>query len=117
MTPTTEIDVGGFRKSIRVVALVDTGFDGFVSLPVQLGVTLGLELKGAVTVELADGAQHDELVFAGTAKLLGHSRNVDLLLTRGEETLIGTQMLDDFRLTIDFPRGKVQLKKSNPRRG
>jgi clan AA aspartic protease len=117
MTPTAEIEVSGFRSSIKIEALIDTGFNGFICMPLERAVTLGLELVGSEIVELADGSQRRDVLFGGTAKLLRHARPVKISLTEGDDTLIGTELLDDCRLTIDFPRGKVQLKKSSHRKG
>ena len=41
---------------IAVDAVIDTGFDGYLCLPVQLAIQLGLELSGSIKVELADGS-------------------------------------------------------------
>jgi len=44
MTPTANLDVSGSRGSIRITAIIDTGFDGYVCLPTSVAVQLGLEL-------------------------------------------------------------------------
>ena len=61
MTPTAQAEVTGARKTIAISAIVDTGFEGFVCLPVRLAVHLGLELTGQQVIELADGTRKEEL--------------------------------------------------------
>jgi clan AA aspartic protease len=113
MTPTADIQVSGLRGTVRVRAVVDTGFDGDLCLPITVGVTLGLVLKGENQVELADGSLTWEMVFGGTVRFVGRRRRVDIYLTRSEEALIGTGLLDGCRLTIDFGTGSVELAKSS----
>ena len=50
--------------------MVDSGFDGFLCLPIEVAVGLGLELVTTIPVELADGTVNEnELVFAGKASI------------------------------------------------
>ena len=46
MTPITTVQVGGTRRTLTLEAIVDTGFDGEICVPLDVGVTLGLELTG-----------------------------------------------------------------------
>jgi predicted aspartyl protease len=62
-----DIEVIGMRRTVTVTALLDTGFDGDVCLPITLAVSLGLELVAQGWVEYADGRRERELAFAGTA--------------------------------------------------
>ena len=109
MTPMTEI--GGTRRTVTLDAIIDTGFDGEVCVPIDDGVTLGLELKGKTFVELADGSQKAELLFAGKVKFLNKLQNVEMTLTEGEDALIGTELLAGCRFSVDFDTGKVRLKR------
>ncbi|MCX7966858.1 MAG: hypothetical protein N3B10_00040 [Armatimonadetes bacterium] len=63
MAAYVEIEVAGLRERQRLLAVVDTGFDGFVCLPLEVAVTLGLELSGSQWVQYADGRVVRELVF------------------------------------------------------
>src|SRR6266852_3392701 len=76
MTPMTEIEVSGTRRTVTLDAIIDTGFDGEICVPIDDGVTLGLELKGKTFVELADGSQKVELLFAGSVTFLNKHQNV-----------------------------------------
>jgi clan AA aspartic protease len=94
-----------------VKAIVDTGFDGEVCVPLDLGVTLGLELIAVAVVELADGSQKENLIFAGKVKFLKKTQDVEISLTNGEQALIGTELLAGCRLSVDFDTGNVRLKR------
>ena len=62
--PRVTVEVRGSRVTTSVAAVLDTGFDGELSLPIGVAMQLGLELRDVITVELADGTISDELVFA-----------------------------------------------------
>jgi clan AA aspartic protease len=116
MTPTFDLEVIGSRTRVSITAIIDTGFDGSICLPTVLAVRLGLELTGQTEVELADGTVTRQLVFAGSAHLLGKTREVAIYLTDSDDALLGTALLADCRLTIDFPTDKVKLVRKAPRR-
>lgn len=116
MTPRTEVEVSGNRGSVTATAIIDTGFEGDVCLPIDLAVTLGLELWGVTDFELADGTVKRELLFDGTARLLAQSRSVLIALTNSEDALIGTNLMNDCQLFIDFGAGQVKLSRKPPQR-
>jgi clan AA aspartic protease len=114
MTPTFDIEVIGSRGSILVSALVDTGFNGELCLPVNLAITLGFELIDQVFVEFADGRRERQLVFSGTVRFLDEERPVDLFVTDSDDTLIGTELLADCTLFVDFTTGETRIEKKEP---
>jgi clan AA aspartic protease len=104
-----EISVAGARQEITLLALVDTGFDGWVCLPTPIAIQLGLELFGVQVVELADGSEIEELVFRGEVIFEQQRRNVDITLTRSVDALVGTGLLENSILTIDFAERAVEI--------
>ncbi len=115
MTPTTELEVQGTRGSASITAIIDTGFEGDLCLPVSVAVGHGLELVSQVPIELADGTQKLELVFAGSVVFLDRQREVFIYLTDSDDALVGTHLLSNCRLSIDFTTGKTQLTTKRPR--
>jgi hypothetical protein len=87
-----------------------------LSVPLASAVTLGLELIGTELVELTDGSRKQELQFRGTASILGKQRAVSMFVADSAEALIGTELMRDCRLTIDFPRERVELTRASRRR-
>lgn len=119
MKPLTAIEVLGARTTLRLMAIVDTGFSGDLSLPTDIAVALGLELVAERTSTMADGSVRTRLAFAGRVRFLGEIHDVEIHLTDLDEPLIGTRLLEDYRLTIDFAKETVDLKKARkkaPRR-
>jgi predicted aspartyl protease len=112
--PRVTIIVHGARGELTLDAVIDTGFDGDLCLPVPVAIELGLELYGAQRVQLADGSIRSELVFIGKAGFAGQpaqerEQEREILLTEAEDALIGVGFLADWRLEIDFPKGAVYL--------
>lgn len=109
MTPRCNIEVIGSRESILLNALIDTGFDGDLCLPVPVAVSLGFELVGQEAVEYADGRRDRQLVFVGLVSFLGEERPANIVLTNGGDTLIGTGLFEDKTVTIDFATGEIHI--------
>ncbi|RMH68864.1 MAG: hypothetical protein D6675_14620 [Gemmatimonadetes bacterium] len=108
--PKIKLNVDGRRTSLSVVALIDTEFNGDLCLPVEVAVQLGLEPVQVVEVEKADGSIENTLVFSGFVEWFGESREVDILLTDAPESLIGTRLLEQTRMTIDFVEKMVMIE-------
>jgi len=106
--PRVRITVTGLYKAITIDAVIDTGFDGDLCLPIQVGIELGLELKDVTRVELADGTIKQEFVFAGTARLGRSQKDVNILLTESNDALLGTNMLS--YLELDFLARTVKIR-------
>lgn len=101
--------MAGARQEMTLLALVDTGFDGWVCLPTPIAIQLGLELFGLQVVELGDGSEIEELVFRGKVTFKQKRRNVDITLTNSADALLGTGLLEDSVLTIDFVERTMEI--------
>jgi clan AA aspartic protease len=112
-TPTLRLKViGRGGNEVTVEGILDTGFDGFLCLPVPLAVSLGLELIDVTRTELADGTVvEDELVFAGRAEWDGTVMDIDILLTRSGDVLIGTAFLKEYMVQLDYQAHTVRIEK------
>ena len=106
-----EVILKGSRTDIVDKAVIDTGFDGDICLPVHLAIQLGLELKSVQVVELADGSRKNELVFTGFITVNGEKSEIEILLTNSKDTLLGTGLLYDKILKIDFVKGDVGITR------
>jgi clan AA aspartic protease len=112
--PKVKIAVSGNRMQVEIEALIDTGFDGQITLPSVIGVQLGLELAGVEEFELADGSIGEGFVFRGQVTLGNRSQRVNIMLTDSDEALIGTALLSNYKLTIDFVNRTVEITESQP---
>ncbi|MEA3346342.1 MAG: clan AA aspartic protease [Chloroflexota bacterium] len=108
--PRAEISATGVRESITVDAIIDTGFNGELCLPTQIAVQLGLELSATQMAELADGTMQRELIFIGRGVFDGRERRIEISLTGGQDALLGTGLLENKALEIDFPKRTVEIR-------
>ena len=110
--PKIELTVIGLDNKIKVPALIDTGFDGALMLSLPAALQIGLRLSNMVQVELADGSIKKEFVFEAKAVLDGEIIPVNILLTSSDENLIGTTLLQNRSLMIDFKSQVITLDLS-----
>ena len=106
--PTIEVDVGGQRWQ----AIIDTGFNGELELPERLRSHVDARFVGRATSLLAAHQQVEEDVFLVSFPFDGRMVRVQATFVDGDEILIGTRMLRDYRLQIDFPVRSVAIETS-----
>lgn len=82
--------------------LIDTGFDGALVLPRAEATRLSLTVLGRVPIigvgrmrSVADIAELE-------VEWLGENRAVEVIISDGEDSLLGTLMLDGSRLVVDY---------------
>ncbi len=107
--PKIELTGLGLDDKITVPALIDTGFNGALMLSLPAALQIGLRLSNILPVELADGSIKKEFVFEAKVMLDRETLPVDILLTSSEESLLGTALLRDRSLTMDFSRQLIKL--------
>ena len=109
-SPILRITVYGNKGEETIDSILDTGFDGFICLPIAVAVSLGLELIGVTDSELADGTLvEDELVFTGKVLWDDEVVDVEIVLTRSTDTLIGTAMLVNSDVRLNYHTGEVSI--------
>lgn len=115
LLPLTLIPLGAsVQEGIEVEAVVDTGFDGELTLPLGLIQRLGYPYAGFTSGTLADGSAVRLDYYEG--RLLWHSgeERAVVVLTPGEagDPLVGMALLRGSRLTIDaVPGGVVRVEE------
>lgn len=107
--PTVKLLVGGTQRKRVVTAILDTGFDGTISIPITIAVTLGLELSDIIQVQYADGRVSNELVFKANIETDGKLKEVKATLTGSVEALAGTLLFSDKKVTLDFARKSIRI--------
>lgn len=85
-------------------ALVDTGFDGFLTLPLQRIVSLGFPYEGTIKAVLGDGRETALDMFSGTIVWNGQERSVVVLAAEGS-ALVGMALLSGSRVTLEVEDG------------
>jgi clan AA aspartic protease len=96
--------VHGPDRVVEVQAVIDTGFDGWLSLPPQEIRALGLVEAGSEEVELADGRVRRIETYNATVQWDGTPQaiTVDEAPT---EPLLGTELLWGYELRIRYVAG------------
>ena len=123
--PLVRIETPGFSDPL--VAFVDTGFNGALLIDETQAARLGFSVtrNSTTPVRLASQRNENFRVGRGSFLWLGERKTITALVmieTQGEprarnarkteeEILIGTGLLSDCRLQIDFPARKVLISK------
>ena len=108
------IEVAGSERIFRTLpAVVDTGATDWLTLPESVVRELGLRHTGSRRVHQAHGPPIQANVYAIWVAWHGRMRRV--FAEAGNETLIGTDLLADSRLTIDWwDGGDVIIEERTP---
>jgi predicted aspartyl protease len=101
------LDVAGRRWP----GIIDTGFNGDVELPEQLRTAVHARYIGQITSVLGSGQRVEDDLYLVDFPFDGQIHVVEATFAPGAEILVGTHLLRDYRLTIDFPRRTVQIER------
>ena len=105
--------LGPLGISQEVEAVIDTGVNGFLSLPLQTVAALGLGSTGRGTVVLADGSRRSVPVYEAEA-LWERGQVTGPALAVDGRPLIGCRLLRDCQCLIDFVPGSRVLITAVP---
>ena len=91
--------------------VVDTGFNGYLTLPVGAVGAMNLPLFSTTVTILADGTQ--SLIPTHVATIDWHGEEVLVpVLAMGSKPLLGTSLLSQCRLLVEFTEdGSIELEK------
>lgn len=104
--PAIEIDLGGQVWQ----AIIDTGFNGELELPAELRLHVNPQFVGRASSLLAANQRIEEDVFLVDFPFSGRILRVQATFVDGDEILIGTAMLLNSQLRIDFPARTVVIE-------
>lgn len=107
--PVLEMDLGAFSVEL----LVDTGFDGGLILPSRVADQLHLTYVGLEEFNSVSGERIVAKAYSIEINWLGKRVRVSVVVSpRINEALLGSQMLRDCRLTIDYGYRTVTIVES-----
>lgn len=89
---------------ITVDAVLDTGFNGYMTLPAAVISGLGLNSQGVRRAILGDGSAVVLVVYRAEVTWDGQSRPVQVLAAEGS-ALIGMALIQGHRVTLDVIAG------------
>ena len=100
-----ELEVyGPGQPTQQIQAVIDTGYNGYLTLPSHLVTALQLPFAGHRRGTLADGSVTRLDVYL--ASVVWHGRQIDVLILQAAGApLIGMSLLEGSRLTMDVVDG------------
>lgn len=98
-----------FDENLLLEFVIDTGFSGWMMLPRAVIHSLQLEVVGTIDCNTVNGISIEAEFVETEIEWLGEKRAVFILISEGQDALIGTRLLDGARLTIDYLENTVTL--------
>ena len=113
--PWVRITVVG-REEGAVEAIVDTGFNGYLTLPEEIAKRIGLTFTGSINSgTIADGSTSASSVYIG--KVICDNSRTDILVDVQPncKILLGTALLEELGLSlfVDIVANRVELNPSS----
>jgi len=105
------ITVGGLHSKQTIKALIDTGFNGELLLPLQVAIPLGLQLAGAAPYRLADGSISQQMLFSAFIDWGTQRRTATVNVVHSDTPLIGGGLLHGYVLLADFDKKQLMIKE------
>jgi clan AA aspartic protease len=102
--PIIRLRISGDTDDLELDFLVDTGFNGFLALPLSVTEQLNLKPVGFTTLTLADGAMRQTPTYLATAFWDEVSRDIRVLAI-GDRPVLGLQLLKNHVLHIEIRDG------------
>lgn len=113
--PTFRISVWGIfpDNPVEMEVLLDTGFSGFLTLPLQTALPLGLVLLSTAEYVMADNSKQLNLLCHGTIGFDGEQVSGLIAISPGDP-LLGMEFLrkSRLRLLLDATNGIFSLEKA-----
>ena len=106
--PFVPLVVHGSRTR-RIEAVLDTGITGHLCLARRHRREMHLTSVGEVETELADGSRTMQRVYLGRITFAGDQRQVFVTLTKSQDSLVGTALLLNRQVHLDFSKRRVRV--------
>jgi len=98
-------------EEVDVPSMVDTGYNGDIILPESKINEMRLEYLGKSWGELADGDVSEMKLFKGRLKWFNADKEVLVGATRSDVALLGTLLLADCELNVNFKDNSVRIQR------
>ena len=96
-----------------VEAVLDTGFGGDLTLPIDAVERLGLKYSRRVPLILAGDQRMECVVYKGFVKWFGRTREIHVIAAEGQP-LLGMTLLDGCKITIRVrPGGEALIEEDS----
>src|SRR4030095_142266 len=92
-----------------IEGVVDTGFDVGLMLPRASISQIQIPIIGELTFEMVGGAKMSAKIGLTDIKRLGELREVEVIVSEGDDALIGTELLIATILIIDYSSSSLAI--------
>jgi clan AA aspartic protease len=89
--------------------IIDTGFNGNLSVPEKLAKRYGWPWIGNESYEIATGDVVEQKVFLGEIRWFGMQEQVYAVASHASDILMGTRLLRRYQLNINFRTRRLQI--------
>ena len=110
--PLISIEIYLKLKLQKFTAIIDTGFNGSLSVPESLIENAGWKELGVEEYELASGERMTARVFSGRVRFDGEQKDIPVLSTKSGDILIGTKLLRNKKLVVNFRKKSVRVSNT-----
>ena len=93
----------------RHAVIIDTGFNGNLSVPEKLAKRYGWLWIGNESYEIATGDVVEQKVFLGEIRWFGNQEQVYAVVSHADDILMGTRLLRQHQVNINFRTRKLQI--------
>jgi clan AA aspartic protease len=101
----------GNDTDLMINCVVDTGFNDYLTLPPQAVAAMGLPFYTTTVARLADGRKYSIPIHSARIRWNNREELVPVLAT-GIKPLLGTALLQGFRLIVEFANdGIVKIER------
>ncbi len=105
LEPIISLSVSGpTGQTQEIQAVIDTGYNGYLTLPGTLVQELGLPFESSATAVLADGSEVKLETYVATVLWDGEARAIDAHLAENK-SLAGMRLLQWYSLHVDVRDG------------
>lgn len=98
------------KKPVRFQAVLDTGFNGYLSVPQSIAQGSGWYFSGYEEYEIATGDRVSERVYLGEVIFDHQKMTTHVVTSHAKDILIGTRLLSGKKLHIDFKKDALWIK-------
>ena len=109
--PIIELRLMLWNKSENIPAVIDTGFNGYISVPEKYVKASDWVFMGYEEYEIASGEIVKAKIFLGNILFDEKQIQTFILSSQSKDILIGTRLLEDKTLFIDFVDKKLGIKE------
>lgn len=99
-----------FENSVKAEFMIDTGFDGHLCLPKS--AMNELDLRATTSTFIYGIGTHTETLEVGQTNIFWCGKklsNIEFLVNEGEDFLLGTALLKEKELYINYKTGEVLI--------